>query len=370
MAAGNITWSVLMADTREFQQILREHIARYPLMCPQDYGKLAYQNEFGPEHILCDKETFSLSLQDEWEAVPDDGLPRHPEKIGNNLCRFHLTKTGDLGAAVSLLTQLCVLTAQKEAGTASGLAENLACLEALNIPGMADWLAEYRRQGYPAVHHSPAYRKAYHPHYRLLRTEYAGYFQIFLQIAKLAQAGHAAVLSIDGRCGSGKTRLAELIHELFPCNIVHMDDYYVPMLCKVHNWAELPGGNIDFSWLIDEVIVPLQRGEAIVYRPFDCASGKYRTAARLPVLPLTIVEGSYSQHPRLTKYYDLTIFLTCAPDVQVRRLKQREGPHFSSFEQRWIPMEENYIRTCTPDQRSDFFVDTSGFFDSRPDRYN
>lgn len=352
-----------MTDIQEFQQILREHITRYPLMCPQDYGKLAFQNEFGPEHIVLDKEIFSLSLRNEWEAVHDDGLPRLPENIGNNLCRFHLTKTGDLETAVPLLTKLCVLTAQKVAGTASGLAENLACLDALDIAGMTNWLAEYRNQGCPAVHHSHTYRKAYHPHYRLLRTEYAGYFPILLRIAKLAQAGRAAIISIDGRCGSGKTGLAELIHELIPCNIVHMDDYYLPMSHRAHNWTELPGGNIDFSRIFDEVIVPLRQREAIMYRPFDCASGSYRTATCLPVRPLTIVEGSYSQHPRLAKHYDLTIFLTCTPDVQVHRLRQREGRQFASFEQRWIPMEENYIRICTPNPKSDFWVDTSGFFD-------
>lgn len=46
--------------------------------------------------------------------------------------------------------------------------------------GMADWLAVYRRQGCPPVHHSPAYREAYDPHYRVLRTAYGGYFPALL----------------------------------------------------------------------------------------------------------------------------------------------------------------------------------------------
>ena len=34
----------------EFQTVLREHLARYPLMEPQDCAKLAYQSTFGPAH--------------------------------------------------------------------------------------------------------------------------------------------------------------------------------------------------------------------------------------------------------------------------------------------------------------------------------
>ncbi len=38
----------------DFIQILEEHQQRYPLMRAQDYGKLAYQNVFGPSHITLD----------------------------------------------------------------------------------------------------------------------------------------------------------------------------------------------------------------------------------------------------------------------------------------------------------------------------
>ncbi len=34
-----------------FLQIVRDHRARYPLMQPQDYGKLAFQSEYGPKHL-------------------------------------------------------------------------------------------------------------------------------------------------------------------------------------------------------------------------------------------------------------------------------------------------------------------------------
>ena len=36
------------------------------------------------------------------------------------------------------------------------------------------------------------------------------------------------VLALDGRCGSGKSGLGDLMGRLLPCNVVHMDDYYLP----------------------------------------------------------------------------------------------------------------------------------------------
>ena len=39
----------------EFERVVRDHGARYPIMLPQDYGKLAYQSEFGPAHLITDE---------------------------------------------------------------------------------------------------------------------------------------------------------------------------------------------------------------------------------------------------------------------------------------------------------------------------
>ena len=35
-----------------FLETAREHWARYPLMEPQDFAKLAYQSAFGPAHMV------------------------------------------------------------------------------------------------------------------------------------------------------------------------------------------------------------------------------------------------------------------------------------------------------------------------------
>ncbi|MDO4582185.1 MAG: hypothetical protein Q4B96_06355 [Bacillota bacterium] len=346
----------------EFKDILTSHQTRYPLMQPQDYGKLAYQSQFGPEHLAPDRERFLSYLRKEWAAVPTDGSPQPSESIGNGLCRFHLTGEYDATMAAPLLAELFLLTVEQCHGTMAGLAEHLTLLESLDVPGMTDWLTEYRRQGCPPVHHSQIFRDAYQPHYRLLRTEYAGYFPLLLRISALAAGKKPAVVAIDGRCGSGKTELARLVSRLFPCNVFHLDDFYLPIERRLSDWENTPGGNMDLARFLVEVLIPARSGKAVSYMAFDCRNGSMKPAVLYPARELIVVEGSYSHHPLLNAQYDLKIFLTCSKEEQTRRLRAREGEYFHAFATRWIPMEERYIQSCGVEYGDAVVVDTSAFF--------
>ena len=345
-----------------FSEILQGQLIRYPRMEPRDCVKLAYQNALGPAHAALDRDAVHRALLAEWGELSDRGAPCPPEPIGNGLCRFHLAGTGELPLAASLLADLFCLTAGSFRGQRETLEENLETLENLALPGMAAFVAEYRREGCPAVHHSDQYREAYQPHYRVLLTAHGGYFQALLAVARLSARGAPAIVAIDGRCGSGKSGLGDLLGKLFPCNVIHMDDYYLPLDQRDERWESIPGGNMDFARFLREVLTPAGRGEAIHYRPFDCQSGRLKEERILPARPLTVVEGSYSQHPRLTDRYDLKIFLTCDPDRQRCRLTRREGPHFAAYVSRWMPMEERYFRQCGTEEGSGLVVDTTDFF--------
>ena len=52
-----------------FMQVAKEHAKRYSLMEPQDFGKLAYQGEFGPEHLILNKLQAEVFLLDEWKTL-------------------------------------------------------------------------------------------------------------------------------------------------------------------------------------------------------------------------------------------------------------------------------------------------------------
>ena len=344
---------------REFSAVLAAHAARYPRMEARDYAKLAYQSQFGPAHLLSDPEAVPSALAAEWAAA--EGTAAGPEDIGNGLCRFPLSPGPDLTLAAPLLARLVLRTAREHRGSVAGLEEMLTALAGRNIPGMGSFLARWRQAGFPPVRHSDAFRAAYRPHYRLLRTAYGGFFPALLALAGLIRPGRPAVAAVDGRCGSGKTRFAQLVSELLPCTVVHTDDYYLPPDRRAPDWAQIPGGNMDLERFDREVLTPARRGEAIPYRPYRCRTGTLEPVRLLPARPLVLVEGSYSLHPRLRARYDLRIFLTCSREEQTARLTAREGDYFPAFRDRWIPLEEHYRLACRPEADS-LVVDTTDFF--------
>lgn len=345
-------------------QILREHTNRYPLMEPQDYGKLIFQSEFGPEHMIADEESVRAFLLKEWEEIPQDSSPKTVEDIGGALCRFPLSAC-DFKEAAELLVRLFLLTAQacgKSSRLQDTLEEKIETSIQFGIHGMEEWAETWMSQGCLAVRHSDVYRDAYHPHYRLLKKEYAGYFPALLEILKIAEKGMTAIIAIDGRCGSGKTSFAELLGRLFSCNVFHMDDYYLPLASRPENWRSILAGNMDLERFRQDVLLPAKAGEQVVYCPYDCQVGRMKEKQIFKPSRLTVVEGSYSHHPLLAGDYDLKIFLTCSGKEQESRLRAREGSYFTAFKEQWIPMEENYFEHFAVETGSDIVVDTANFF--------
>lgn len=157
----------------EFEAVVSDHYQRYPLMRPQDFGKLAYQSEFGPEHLVEDAQGAAMFVSREWQAAEDQGSPRNPEPIGNGLCRFHMTHTLFSPENAKALTAQFVRSAREHTGTREGLEIRVQYLFQLPVEGMAAWLAAWREQGFPPVRHSVVYRNAYRPHYRVLCAGYA-----------------------------------------------------------------------------------------------------------------------------------------------------------------------------------------------------
>lgn len=346
---------------QEFQKVLQEHLSRYPLMQPQDCVKLAYQSEFGPEHLIADKDSVLHSLREEWDALPIGNTPL-PERIGNGLCRFYLTTAYNPVLASPLLADLFMWTAERQNGNQYQFLEKLSMMTRTDVVGMADYIKDYRARSCPPVRHSAIYRESYRPHYRLLRNEYSVFFSVLYRIAELLKSNASAVVAIDGNCGSGKSGLAELIQREFHCNVIHMDDYYCPAEERAPDWRSKPGGNMDFARLQKEVLSPIKQGASALYRPYSCKAHAFGKPELISGNALTVVEGSYSQHPLLTHYYDFKIFLTCSAEEQIRRLKLREGTAFQAFESCWIPLEDRYHQICAPEQKSNVVIDTSNLF--------
>ena len=154
--------------------ILITHAKRYPLMQPTDAVKLIYQNEFGGGHLIRDEEACLNYLRQEYASAAKDPTATLYEDIGNGIVRVNLAavKAEDL----ERLGQNFIASAAKHKGTLDSFLNKLEVLISLTADGvftfdadaLSAYLSEYKAAGYPAVSHSPEYRQAYNPAYRVI----------------------------------------------------------------------------------------------------------------------------------------------------------------------------------------------------------
>lgn len=195
----------------------------------------------------------------------------------------------------------------------------------------------------------------------IIKEEYARWFWALLAIWQKMQNQQMVLAAIDGRCGSGKTTLAKCVAEVFPCRVFHADDYYLPLGQRCKGWEKKPAANMDLERLQKQVLEPASQGKEITYIPYSCQKGAYGEPQKIPAAPLTLVEGSYAQHPALAQFYDLKLFLSCETSTQETRLRVREGNYFAMFATRWIPLEEGYIAQYGIAERANICLDTTLF---------
>ena len=160
-------------------RLIDQHLRWYPCMEPRDVYKLLYQGVLGPEHNIEDKTAFRERLlagfaslearQGErlYEPVRPDG-----SLVRINLRRFKL-EYGDL----DWLIAACLAAGRQKWGELEELKSAWdtffgLCQEGrwpgfgpTSVSECSVWL---QARGYPAEHHSPAYRSCRQPSYRLI----------------------------------------------------------------------------------------------------------------------------------------------------------------------------------------------------------
>ena len=162
----------------ELENILRSHARRYPLMQPTDAVKLIYQNEFGGGHLIKDELSCLDYLRREYASVEKDPSAALYEDIGNGIVRVNLAAVKE--DALEQLGQVFIRSATEHHGYMDAFFYKLSVLKELTAQGIFTfgfeeldaYLLKYSEVGYPAVSHSKAYRDAYRPAYRIVRSEY------------------------------------------------------------------------------------------------------------------------------------------------------------------------------------------------------
>ena len=166
------------------------------------------------------------------------------------------------------------------------------------------------------------------------------------------------VVCIDGRCGSGKTTLANFLKQELDCEVIHMDHFFLQKHQRTPFRYSQAGGNFDYERFIFEVKKPLQANEEIVYQRFSCVTMNLEEKIKINRSKMIIVEGTYSCHPFINDIYDFKIFVTVDKEEQLRRLKERDGEFYlDKFIKEWIPMEEAYFRVYAIDSKADMLIE-------------
>ena len=152
------------------------------------------------------------------------------------------------------------------------------------------------------------------------------------------------IIAIDGRCGAGKSTLAEALGAKLNASVFHIDDFFLPKSMRTEERLAEPGGNFDRERFLSEVLKPLSKMHSVRYRRYDCKTDKILKAQKIPFTKFIIIEGSYALHPELTPYYDLKVFYDINKELQSERIVARCGDDGATdFFVKWIPLEEFYI---------------------------
>ncbi len=185
------------------------------------------------------------------------------------------------------------------------------------------------------------------------RNEYSNLSQLFSKIDAGLKNGRV-ILAIDGRSGSGKTTLAQLLSKAYGCNVIHMDDFFLRPEQRTTKRYNEAGGNVDRERFLTEVLIPLSKNESFTYRPFDCAKMDFGDPVCIIPTDLTVIEGAYSIHPDLSSHYDIRVFLDVTKEAQAERINNRSSKEKAkAFFEKWIPLEEKYIKELSVKERCD-----------------
>ena len=191
---------------------------------------------------------------------------------------------------------------------------------------------------------------------------FTNYEDILDYIKEFIKDKQSICISIDGMCGSGKTTFAGLLQKELCTNLVHIDDFYIPKKNRKEDWFEAIAGNMDLCRFKESVLIPFSKKEDINYVRFNPYKQEYEKEYCIPYNPILIVDGTYSQHSSLKKYYQLNICIITSREQQYKRLSKREKENMKNFISCWIPKENTYLQTMHIVEKANIVLDTTNLF--------
>ncbi len=351
-----------MIQSEKTYNLLLKHCQSYPQLQMQDVFKFIHQSSFGCEHMVSSLEAATNYIRTEYETADLSAAPL-VEPLDGAYSRVYLTYLNH-GLSAQTLGKLFFMSAQNEADGKADAESKLTIVAELARQNKLPFSVEafevaaekWKADGYPAVHHSDAFRNAYKPAYRVISNKFVPFLPLFAKLDQMFESG-TVTLAIEGGSASGKSTLSALLETVYDCTVLHMDDFFLrPEQRSPERYKEV-GGNIDYERFSEEVLLPLSKREPIVYRKFDCATQMLSAPYTAFPQKLTVIEGVYSMHPAFEHYYDLSVFLDIAPELQTKRIAKRNTPELAKrFHDTWIPLENLYFEKTKTKARCDMTV--------------
>ena len=164
------------AKTRAF---LLAQCVRYPRLRPADLLKGLHQSTFGCGHLVRDPSAAADFIRRE-AAECGRGSGPVIEPLDGGFVRVHLWGLEERGVTAEALARFFAASAELPCGSREEIEARLRVLLDLAEEGLLPFsfeetdraVEDWRQKGYPACHHSEAFRAAYAPAYRVLWGEY------------------------------------------------------------------------------------------------------------------------------------------------------------------------------------------------------
>lgn len=347
--------------TRDF---IVDQCRRWPDLLPQDLLKALHQSVFGCGHYVAESE--QNRLVNELRSLPQGCPDRGVEPMDGSFCRLHLGGKLTEGIQPATLYRLFYLSAQAPRGTREELDQKLDVLLEVAREGGLPWTYEktasaveaWKRQDCPAVHHTELFEQRMLPAYRVIRREFIWMLPLLAQVDKLIQSQCGGVVAIDGGSAAGKSTLAHCLEKIYDCQVYHMDDFFLRPEQRTPRRLAEPGGNVDRERFMEQVLLPVSRGEPVWLQRYNCKTQTLSEPVECAPKALTFVEGVYAAHPALAWRYDLSAYVSVDPELQRTRILERNTPEEQErFFQEWIPMENHYFEATKIDERCDLVLE-------------
>lgn len=150
-----------------------------------------------------------------------------------------------------------------------------------------------------------------------------------------------SIISLEGKCGAGKTTLSTKLQEKLDLTIINIDDFFLPPVLKTRDRLNEVGGNIDYMRIYN-LLLQIRSKTISSYKKYNCHNNTF-SDKKIKIQNIVLLEGVYSYHPYFRSLIDKLLYLDIDEKTQDNRIQNRSN--YQRFINEWIPLENKYFKS-------------------------